>query len=111
MLAKSTSEQMKKLSPVLLLLIFVVAGCKLPASLKDLVSGGGEGGSGSSSGRSAMGGADPREDVVQASKKFIDLPFFTANMEGVARPRLNRKLPMRLLIAFRSSILVEPVGG
>ncbi len=74
---------MKKLSPVFLLLIFVVAGCKLPASLKDLVSGGEKGGSGSSSGGgTATSGADPREDVVQASKKFIDLPFFTANMEG-----------------------------
>lgn len=81
---------MKKLSPVLLLLIFVAIGCKLPASLTDLVSGGGKGRG--SAGGSATGGADPREDVVQASKKFIDLPYFTANMEGIGQTEIRSQV-------------------
>jgi len=60
---------MKKLSSILLVLLVAVMGCKLPGSL-----------TGSSKG--STGGSDPRADVVAASKKFIELPFLTANMEG-----------------------------
>lgn len=73
---------MKKVGPIILLLLFVVIGCKLPGSLKDLVGGGGSGQGGSSQG-TATGGSDPKQDVIAASKKFTDLPHFTARMEGV----------------------------
>src|SRR5687767_13803722 len=107
MSGETASKQMKKLSPVLLLLVFVVIGCSLTASLKDLVSGGGKGGSGSSSSGSATGGADPREDVVQASKKFIALPYFTANMEGVGETEIKSQVAYRAPDRFH----VKYLGG
>jgi len=76
---------MEKLKIVLLLLVLVAVGCKL-GSLKDIVSGGG------SSKGSATGGADPKEDVIQASKKFIALPAFTAKMEGVGQTEIKSQV-------------------
>ena len=43
----------------------IVLGCKLPSVL----TGGGAGGSGKGT---ATGGSDPKADIVEASKKFID---------------------------------------
>lgn len=101
--------RMKRLSPVLLLLIFVVVGCKLPASLTDLFSGGGK--AGSSSGGTATGGADPREDVVQASKKFIDLPYFTAKMEGVGQTEIKSQVAYAAPDRFYVKYLVGTGSG
>ena len=56
------------------LLLVVLACNKLPG----FSSGGGLG----TKGGTATGGSDPRTDVVEASKKFLALPAFTANMEG-----------------------------
>ena len=81
---------MKNLSVILLLLLFVAVGCKLPGSLKDLTSGK-PGGSGSSQG-TATGGSDPKEDVIQASKKFIALPAFTAKMEGLGQTPIKSQV-------------------
>jgi outer membrane lipoprotein-sorting protein len=73
---------MKKLSLIFLVLVFFAIGCKF-GSLKDLVSGGA---SGSNSSRgSSTGGSDPKEDIIQASKKFIALPAFSAKMEGLGQ--------------------------
>ncbi len=74
---------MKKLSPALILLVFVVIGCKLPGALS---------GGGGSKGGTATGGSDPRADVVEASKKFIELPYFTANMEGMGQTEIRSKV-------------------
>ena len=71
---------MKKISPLILLLLVVIA-CKLPGSL-----------TGVSKGETATGGADPRADVVAASKKFLELPYFTANMEGTGQTELKSKV-------------------
>ena len=79
---------MKKLSPVILILVLVVLGCKLPS----LTSGGGTGKSGSSGGGTATSGSDPKEDVIQASKKFIELPYFTANMEGMGQTEIKSQV-------------------
>src|SRR5678815_4924830 len=72
---------MKILAPTILL-VFVVVGCKLPGSLKEATSGSNSGSGSSSSGGRAKASSDPRADVVEASKKFLELPYFTANMEG-----------------------------
>jgi len=71
---------MKKLVLALLVLGFFAVGCKF-GSLKDLVSGGASGNSSSSKG-SATASSDPKADIIAASKKFIDLPAFSAKMEG-----------------------------
>jgi hypothetical protein len=100
---------MKRLTPVLLLLMFVALGCKLPASIKDLVSGG-SGGSSSSSG-TATGGSDPKEDVVQASKKFIALPYFTANMEGVGQTEIKSRVEYVAPDRYRAKYMGGGPGG
>ena len=77
---------MKKLAPFLLLVIVVVLGCKLPSSL---TSGGSS--KGSSTG-TATGGSDPKQDVVEASKKFIALPYFSADMEGMGQTEMKSRV-------------------
>ena len=72
---------MKRIVPLLLVFLFVVIGCKLPGSL-----------TGSSKGGTATGGSDPKADVIAASKKFIDLPFFTANMEGMGQTEIKSQV-------------------
>ena len=72
---------MKKIGPVLLILLLVVIGCKLPRFL-----------TGGSKGATATGGSDPKADVVAASKKFIDLPFFTAKMDGVGQTEIKSQV-------------------
>jgi hypothetical protein len=72
---------MKKITPVVLVLVFLVIGCKLPSFL-----------TGGAKGATATGGSDPKADVVAASKKFIDLPFFTANMEGVGQTAIKSQV-------------------
>jgi outer membrane lipoprotein-sorting protein len=69
----------------------MVIGCKLPSFLRDMTSGGTSKGS-SSQGGTATSGSDPREDVVQASKKFMELPYFTANMEGVGQTEIKSQV-------------------
>lgn len=81
---------MKKLAPFLLLVIVVVLGCKLPSSLTS--GGSNKSGSSSSSKGTATGGSDPKQDVVEASKKFIALPYFTANMEGMGQTQIKSQV-------------------
>ena len=76
---------MKRLNVVFVILLLTVLGCKLPGFL----SGGGTSGSGKGT---ATGGSDPRADVVEASKKFIALPHFTANMEGVGQSEIKSQV-------------------
>lgn len=93
---------MKKIALVLLVLGFFAVGCKF-GSLKDLVSGGASGNSSSSKG-SATGGADPKADIVAASKKFIDLPSFSAKMNGEGQTPIKSQVdyvaPDRYHITF-----------
>jgi hypothetical protein len=75
---------MKNLNVASIVLFLVVIGCKLPGGLSG-------GGSGSSKG-TATGGSDPKTDVVEASKKFVDLPFFSANMEGTGQTEIKSQV-------------------
>jgi len=75
----------------LLVLGFFAVGCKF-GSLKDLVSGGASGNSSSSKGSSSTGGSDPKADIVAASKKFIDLPAFSAKMEGQGQSEIKSQV-------------------
>lgn len=67
---------MRKAGLVLVLVVMAGLGCKLGERLSG-DSGGGSGGSSSSS-----GGGDPTQAVIAASKKLVDLPFFSAKMDG-----------------------------
>ncbi len=75
---------MKNQHLAILILVLAVVGCKIPG-----LSGGGLGGS---SKGTATGGSDPRTDVVEASKKFIALPSFKANMEGVGQTEIKSQV-------------------
>ncbi len=63
---------MRKLILAVVFLAMAGLGCKLG----DALSGGGSGGGTSS------GGSDPKQAVIAASKKLIDLPSFSAKMDG-----------------------------
>lgn len=90
---------MKNLNLVFLLLAALAFGCKLPGSIRDLASGNSPNSNTSrvSTDRDApnavsTGGANPKEDVVRASKKFIDLPAFSAKMEGTGQNELRMQV-------------------
>jgi hypothetical protein len=68
---------MKKLVLIVLFLAAVSLGCKLSSLLP-----GSSGGSSSGPGGSSGSGADPKADVIEASRKFIALPSFSAKMDG-----------------------------
>jgi len=72
---------MKKISPIILL-VFVVVGCKWATLQNGTGTNESSGGSSASKSGRAKASSDPRADVVEASKKFLELPYFTANMEG-----------------------------
>jgi len=78
---------MKKLSPTLLILFFCALGCSM-SSIKSLVPGGASGGSKGT----ATGGADPKADIIEASKKFIALPSFSAKMEGMGQTPIKSQV-------------------
>jgi hypothetical protein len=65
--------------------LIAVVGCKIPG----FSSGGGLGGS---SKGTATGGSDPKADVVEASKKFLALQSFTANMEGAGQTEIKSQV-------------------
>lgn len=77
---------MKRNYIAFLILAVAVIGCKLPG----FIGGGGEGGS--VKGGTATGGSDPKTDVIEASKKFIALQSFTANMDGAGQSEIKSQV-------------------
>lgn len=99
---------MKKLNLVLLILALFVVGCKLTDSLRDMVSGGAGGGKPNTT---STGGTDPREDVVQASKKFIALPAFSAKMEGFGQMEIRQQVDFVAPDRFHVTYLAGAAPG
>ena len=79
---------MKKLIAVLSILVFFALGC---SRIGDLIRGA-QGGDGSSRPSFSSAGADPKAEVIDASRKFIGLPFFTAKMEGEGQTPLRSEV-------------------
>jgi outer membrane lipoprotein-sorting protein len=73
-----------KLALIFVMLTMLTLGCKLSS----LMPGGG----GGSGGGTATGGSDPKADIIAASKKFIDLKSFTANMEGMGQTEIKSQV-------------------
>jgi outer membrane lipoprotein-sorting protein len=93
---------MKRLTFVLLLLASVSLGCKLIDTIR---SGGADGGPG-------IGfGSDPRADIVAASKKFIDLKFFSAKMDGVGQTEIKSQVDYVAPDRFRIKYLGGTAAG
>ena len=76
---------MKKLTLILLLLASVSLGCKLSSLMP-------AGGAGSGGGGTSSSGADPKADIVEASKKFIALKAFSAKMEGMGQTEIKSQV-------------------
>jgi hypothetical protein len=74
---------MKNQHLAFLILFMAVIGCKIPG----FSSGGGAGSKGT-----ATGGSDPKADVIEASKRFIALPSFAANMEGTGQSEIKSQV-------------------
>ncbi len=85
---------MKKILLPLVILCIAVLGC---SKIKELAGGskdnsnGSSTGSGSSKGASTSG-ADPKEDIIQASKKFIALSSFSAKMDGMGQTEIKSQV-------------------
>ncbi|MFL6468288.1 MAG: hypothetical protein ACJ72Z_10065 [Pyrinomonadaceae bacterium] len=73
---------MKKLAIVMLVLATATISCKLLESIKGV--GGGSG--------SGVASGDPREDIIAASRKFIDLKSFSAKMEGIGQTEIKSEV-------------------
>ena len=79
---------MKKLLSVGSLLVLLLLGCKLSSLMP---GSGGTSGTGSGGG-TATGGSDPKADIIAASRKFIDLQSFSANMEGMGQTEIRSQV-------------------
>jgi outer membrane lipoprotein-sorting protein len=93
----------------LAVLCFAALGC---SAIRDLATKGKDStASNSKSGSSSKGsttfGADPKEEIVAASKKFIELPGFSAKMEGNGASQLR----MQVDYAAPDSYHIMYLGG
>lgn len=93
---------MKRIFIVLMLLAFAGLGCKYFQSLKEAGSGGGSGSSSS---------GDPKADLIDASRKFMDLKAFSANMEGVGQTEIKSKVEFVAPDRFHVSYLAGTGAG
>src|SRR5256885_9606061 len=88
---------MKNLPLIALFCLTFTLGCGLSGRLANLASNTGSS-NGSSSGPGTSGGGssaptgDPREDIIRASHKFLDLPKFSGKMDGTGKTELHMKL-------------------
>jgi hypothetical protein len=87
---------MKNLLLSIAFLAFFSLGCGLFNRIADptanVATNGGSTPTASSEGDAAPPSGDPRADVVAASKKFIDLPKFSARMDGTGKTELHATL-------------------
>lgn len=88
---------MKNLPIVLLFCLTFTLGCGLSGKLANLTSNTGSSNGTTSGPTSTDPGAaaptsDPRNDVIRASRKFLDLPKFSGKMDGTGGKELHMKL-------------------
>ena len=98
---------MKSLFTVVVVLTLAVLGCKMPAFLE----GSNSNTPASNSTTTSAGGTqenpaaaptdDARSDVIRASKKFLDLPRFSATMDGMGGGP-NGGTPMNVALDFQA---------
>lgn len=86
---------MKKLILPLAILCVAVLGC---SKIKELAGGAKDGSnsgsspSGGSSKGASTAGADPKADIIEASKKFIALSSFSAKMDGMGQSEIKSQV-------------------
>jgi hypothetical protein len=83
---------MKTIIPIVLLLIATL-GCGLANRFANVATNTSTSNSSTQqSGDSVSPTGDPKQDVIQASKKFLDLPQFSAKMDGQGKTALRMDL-------------------
>jgi len=108
---------MKNIFLVIALIFVVAVGCKLPASLTGSNSAPAANGTNSSpdTGSKPVGkispSGDAKADVVAASKKFIELPAFTADMSGTGDNPIHMRLEYASPDRYHITQLAGPAGG
>lgn len=81
---------MKKILLPLVILCIAVLGC---SKIKELAGGARDNSNGGSSGGgSSTSGANPKEDIIQASKKFVALQAFSAKMDGMGQTEIKSQV-------------------
>lgn len=80
---------MKKILLPLIILLVAVLGC---SKIRELAGGAAGGTGGGSAKGTATSGADPKEDITQAARKFIALPAFSAKMEGMGQTEIRSQV-------------------
>jgi len=80
---------MNKLITVSAILIFFALGC---SKVTQLLPGARGGGVGSGSGGATKASSDPKQDIIDASNKFIALPYFSAKMNGTGQNELKSQV-------------------
>jgi hypothetical protein len=97
-----------KLIPFVVLLLVLIA-CKLPSLSGNGATNGSTTGGTTTGGTqgTATGGSDPKADVTEASRKFIQLDSFTANMNGEGQTAINSKVEYQAPDRFR----IKYLGG
>ena len=101
----------------LAIICFAALGC---STIRDLATKARDGdassnsNSASNSGSSkgvTMAGADPKADIIAASKKFIELPSFSAKMEGTGQNELRMQVDYVSPDRYRVLHLGGPAAG
>lgn len=101
----------------LLVLIAVTLGC---STIRDMATKGTQpAGSNSNTGTSNSSGskgsttasADPKQDIINASTKFIELPFFSAKMEGTGGSDLHMQIDYAAPDKYRILYLAGTAAG
>ena len=102
----------------LTILCFTVLGC---STIRETATNAGKGApyansnsgtaNSSPSKRAATASADPKEDVIKASKKFIELPSFSAKMEATGKNELRMQVDYAAPDKFRILYLGGTAAG
>jgi len=101
---------MKNLSIIALVFLIFALGCGLPGRLANLGSNSGSG-NGSSGGDTSAPSGNPRDDVIRASRKFLDLPRFGAKMDSMGTSANQMHIKFDYVAPDRFHMIYFDAGG
>jgi hypothetical protein len=99
---------MRDISLVVILLLGVSFGCRWPGGQSNSETNGARTIDSTSSPTVGQPPADPRQAVIAASKKFLDLPKFSAKMDGAGKQQLH--IDLKYVAPDRYHVIYS-VGG
>lgn len=109
---------MRSLGFILLVFIVLAVGCKLPDAFKGSNSSTSSNsnssspfGDGPASPGKVTASSDPKADIISASKKFVELSSFTADMNGTGDNAIHMRLEYVAPDRYHVINLAGPAGG